>query len=136
MAQIEQLQKVYYCPLKTNRRVDDSGGTAPYQRVDKLVWSVQQLQQCKSIKIRGFPKDKKVKLFRVTVSTNTTEYIVTNDLTQDSTDNTQQVCAVRWKTPAVSPRSQTNYRYRVLPVSQGSHSTQSHCLCVAGLDTT
>ena len=27
MAQIDQLQKVYYCPLKTNRRVDDSGGT-------------------------------------------------------------------------------------------------------------
>ena len=26
MAQIDQLEKVYYCPLKTNRRVDDSGG--------------------------------------------------------------------------------------------------------------
>lgn len=29
MAQIDQLQKVYYCPLKSNRRVDDSVGTLP-----------------------------------------------------------------------------------------------------------
>ena len=70
MAQIDQLQKVYYCPLKTNRRVDDSGGTQPYQRIDELVWSAEDLQQGKLIKVRGFPTDKKVKLFRVTVSTN------------------------------------------------------------------
>ena len=31
MAQIDQLDKLYYCPLKTKRRVDDSGGTAPYR---------------------------------------------------------------------------------------------------------
>ncbi len=51
-----------YCPLKTNRRVDESGGTAPYVRVDELVWSDEQLQQGKLIKIRGFPKDHKLKL--------------------------------------------------------------------------
>jgi hypothetical protein len=70
MAQIDQLGKVYYCPLKMNRRVDDSGGTAPYERVDALLWSNHELEQGKLIKIRGCPKDKKVKLFRVTVSTN------------------------------------------------------------------
>ncbi len=70
MAQIDQLEKVYYCPLKANRRVDDSGGTQPYQRIAQLVWHSEELQQGKQIKIRGFPKDKKVKLFRVTVSTN------------------------------------------------------------------
>lgn len=97
MAQIDQLQKVYYCPLKTNRRVDDSGGIAPYQRVDELVWSVQQLQQGKLIKIRGFPSDKKVKLFRVTVSTNRTDFVVTNDNAQDTTDAVLDVCGIRWK---------------------------------------
>lgn len=97
MAQIDQLQKVYYCPLKTNRRVDDSGGTASYQRVNELVWSVQELQQGKSIKIRGFPASKKVKLFRVTVSTNRTDFVVTNDNTQASTDAVQKVCCIRWK---------------------------------------
>ena len=29
MAQIDALEKVYYCPLKCNRRVDDSAGTQP-----------------------------------------------------------------------------------------------------------
>ena len=36
MLHIEQLQKIYYCPLKANRRVDDSGGQHPYQRIDQL----------------------------------------------------------------------------------------------------
>jgi hypothetical protein len=97
MAQIEQLQKVYYCPLKTNRRVDDSGGTAPYQRIDQLVWSAKDLQQGKLIKVRGFPPDKKVKLFRATVSTNRTDFVATGDLSQASTNVVQDVCAVRWK---------------------------------------
>jgi hypothetical protein len=77
--------------------VDDSGGTEPYQRIDELVWSSEELTQGKLIKVRGFPRDKKVKLFRVTVSTNRTDFVVTNDLTQDSTDATQEVCGIRWK---------------------------------------
>jgi len=97
MAQIDQLEKLYYCPLKCNRRVDDSGGTQPYQRVDELSWSVDELQHAKLIKVRGFPRDKKVKLFRVTVSTNRTEFVATNDLAQAATDATQDVCDVRWK---------------------------------------
>lgn len=97
MAQIDQLKKVYYCPLKANRRVDDSGGNQPYQRIDELAWNVDELQHGKLIKVRGFPKDKKVKLFRVTVSTNRTEFVATNDLAQASTDAVQDVCGVRWK---------------------------------------
>jgi Transposase DDE domain len=97
LAQIDALDKIYYCPLKRNRRVDDSGGTQPYQRIDELVWSSEELQHGKLIKVRGFPRDKKVKLFRVTVSTNRTDFVVTNDLTQDSTDVTQEVCGTRWK---------------------------------------
>jgi len=97
MAQIDQLEKLYYCPLKANRRVDDSGGSAPYVRVDELVWRIEDLQQGKLLKVRGFPKDKKVKLFRVTVSTHRTDYVVTNDLSQASTDAVQQVCDIRWK---------------------------------------
>jgi len=56
-----------------------------------------ELKQGKVIKIKAFPQAKKVKLFRVTVSTNRTEYIATNNLTQDSTDAVQQVCDIRWK---------------------------------------
>ena len=69
MATVEELGKVYYCPLKTNRLVDDSGGDEPYKRIDQLSWTATESRQGKLIKVRGFPKDKKVKLFRVIVST-------------------------------------------------------------------
>lgn len=94
---IESLQKLYYCPLKDNRRVDDSGGERAYQRVDSLEWSKPELAYGKRIKIRGFPKDHKVQLFRVEVSTHRTDYVVTNDPAQDSTEATQEVCGIRWK---------------------------------------
>jgi len=97
MTQIDQLGKVYYCPLKCNRRIDDSSGTQPYQRIDELNWTAEELQQGKLVKVRGFPKDKKVKLFRVTVSTNRTDFVATNNLSQDSIDAVQDVCDVRWK---------------------------------------
>jgi hypothetical protein len=135
MAQVDQLEKVYYCPLKTNRRVDDSGGSAPYQRIDELLWSSEELQQGKLIKIRGFPKHKKVKLLGVTVSTNRTEFIATNDLSQTSTDAVQDACGIRWKTIGVSPRVKAVNPSRSLSVSQSANSTKSHRLCLAGLES-
>ncbi len=97
MLYIEQLGKVYYCPLKDNRQVDDAAAAAPYRRVDSLLWSLPQHKHGKVIKIKGFPKDHKVKLFRVVLSTQRTDYVVTNDLTQDDTQAAQDACGVRWK---------------------------------------
>lgn len=94
---IESLQKIYYCPLKDNRQVDDSGGVRPYQRADSLAWNEYERQHGKTIKIKGFPKDHKVQCFWVEVSTHRTDWIVTNDPAQDSTEATQQVCGFRWK---------------------------------------
>jgi hypothetical protein len=94
---IESFQKFYYCPLKDNRQVDDSGGVRPFRRVDALEWSAAELAHGKRVKIKGFPQDHKVQLFRVAVSTHRTDYVVTNDLTQASTDATQEACGVRWK---------------------------------------
>lgn len=96
MLLIGSLHKIYYCPLKDNRQVDDSGSTQPYQRVDSLVWTEYELQHGKKIKIKGFPKDHKVQCFRVAVSTHRTDWIVTNDPAQDSTQTTQEVCGFRW----------------------------------------
>jgi hypothetical protein len=96
MAQIDLLGKIYYCPLKRNRRVDDSQGRLPYRRVDELDWERAALTEGKFIKIRGFPKDKKVKLFRVTVSSLRTEFVATNDLAQNSTDAAQKESGFRW----------------------------------------
>jgi IS4 transposase len=101
MAVIDELEKIYYCPLKCNRLVDDSGGQAPYRRLDSLEWSDDEIERGKLIKIRGFPADKKVKLFRVTVSSHRTDFVVTNDMTQDSTQATTDICGVRWKIEVV-----------------------------------
>ena len=87
---IESLEKYYYCPLKDNRQVDDSGGTQPYQRVDSLNWSETELQHGKQLKIKGFPKDHKVQCFRVVVSTRRTDWSVTNDPAQDSIEATRR----------------------------------------------
>ncbi len=97
MVFIESLRKVYYCPLKDNRQVDDSDGQRPYGRVDALSWREPEVAHGKRIKIKGFPKDHKVRLFRVEVSTHRTDWIVTNDSTQNSTKATQEVCGFRWK---------------------------------------
>ena len=97
MLQIEQLDKIYYCPLKDNRQVDDSGGTEPYQGVDSLSWTKTEAQEGKLIKIKGFPGAHKVKLFRIVLSTQRTDYIVTNEMEQDNLEIVQDVCGFRWK---------------------------------------
>ena len=87
MLLIESLQKVYYCPLKANRQVDDSGDQQPDPRLDTLDWSQTELQQDKRLKIKGFPKDHKVQGFGVVVSTHRTDFVVTNDLAQSSNES-------------------------------------------------
>ena len=87
-------RKTDYCPIKRNRKVDDSGVTSPYRRVDELEWSALELEKGKLIKVRNFPSQKKVKLFRVTVSPHRTEFVVTNDLSQSSTQGTLLSCAL------------------------------------------
>lgn len=97
MLHIERLQKVYYAPLKDNRQVDESGGAGGYQRVDSLTWTDAEARQGKQVHIKAFPKDHQVKLFRLVLSSKRTDFIATNDLAQDSTQATQEVCGLRWK---------------------------------------
>lgn len=94
---IESLGKFYYVPLKCNRQVDDSGSVLKYKRVDELNWNSVDLTLGKTIKIKEFPKEHKVKLFRVVASDNRTDWVITNDLSQNSTGDTQKACAIRWK---------------------------------------
>lgn len=97
MALIDNLGKIYYVPLKKNRLVDDTNGSQKYQQIEQLIWTKSEQEKGKIIKIKKFTKDKKVKLFRVTVSTNRTEYIATNELTQSSTELVKKECGLRWK---------------------------------------
>jgi len=94
---IEDLKKIYYCPLKDNRQVDDSGAILPYRRVDGLDWSDVEKEHGKIVKLKGFPRDHKVKLFRVVLSTQRTDYVVTNDFAQNNMQAVQEVCGLRWK---------------------------------------
>ena len=94
---IEDLGKIYYCPLKKNRLVDNTGGIEKYKSLEKMEGKESEIVQGKLIKIKGFPQDKKVKLFRVTISINRTEHMVTNDLNQNSITAIKRVCKERGK---------------------------------------
>ena len=72
--------KIFYCPLKANRKVDDSQAQQPYRAVSSLDWSLAELAGGKLVKIHKFPLDVKVKLFRVAVTTDRTDWLITNDL--------------------------------------------------------
>jgi hypothetical protein len=89
--------KLFYCPLKSNRKVDESGEKQPYQPVSSLQWSPAEEQAGKTVKIHKFPMNMKVKLFRVPFSTERTDFIVTNDMTQPTLEGVQQANGRRWK---------------------------------------
>ena len=89
-------QKTFYCPIKSNRKVDDSGGQQPYQPVSYLTWSAQEVEQGKLVKVHKMPADTRLKLFRVLVSTHRTDYIVTNDLAQQDTTAAEEKSGIRW----------------------------------------
>jgi len=97
MRTIEVLGKIYYCPIKANRTVDDTNGEHPHQRVDCLSWSADEQEHGKTVHLKSFPKGHRLKLFRLVLSTQRTDYVVTNDLSQNSADDVQTVCAIRWK---------------------------------------
>lgn len=93
----KDLQKTYYCPLKSNRLVKDRGTEGEHVPVDSLEWSPEEQNKGRTIHVHKFPKNQYVKLFRFAVSTDRTDYVVTNDLSQDSTSDAQKESAIRWK---------------------------------------
>ena len=96
MMHIDRAGKLFYCPLKANRKVDDSQGEKPYKAVSELEWFNDEMLRGKLVKVHGFPGDYKVKLFRV-AATNRTEHVATNDLSQDSAVAVKEMCGIRWK---------------------------------------
>jgi hypothetical protein len=96
MKAIEKAKKIYYCPLKSNRQVTQSPED-PYNRVDSLTWRDHEIEEGKIVHLKKFPKGHQVKLFRIELSTQRTEYVVTNDHSQDSTHAARKESAIRWK---------------------------------------
>ena len=93
---IESIKKTYYCPPKSNRLVDASNGSKPYQRIDTLHWTAAEQTSGKRVKLHKFPKHNKVKVFRV-ASSRRTDYVVTHDLSQSNVSGVRQMGNARWK---------------------------------------
>jgi len=59
MTRLINAGKLFYCPVKKNRRVDDSGGLRPYQSVEALAWVPAEERAGKTVKLprvrRGHP---------------------------------------------------------------------------------
>jgi hypothetical protein len=96
MQHVDSLGKHYYAPLKDNRNVTKISSPTSYQAVSKLQLSEEELTNGTEIHIKGFAKDKHVTLFKLTVSTNRVNYIVTNDKSQKSSKAAQDAFGFRW----------------------------------------
>lgn len=109
MLQLDDADKVFYCPVKSNRLACDRPESRIHQWVSTLDWSQADLSAGKSVHIKDFPKDYYLRLFRLPFSTERTEYVVTNacrinerkadkaaTVTQPTAVGAQQACAVRW----------------------------------------
>ncbi len=68
-----------------------------HQRVDKLVWDETETEHGKLIHIKDFPKGHRVKVFRLVLSTKRTDYVVTNDIDQDSARAANDNRGLCWK---------------------------------------
>lgn len=93
----KDLKKIFWCPVKANRLVHEGTALSVATNVEKLVWSDHDLVHGKNVHVKGFPAGFQMKLFRLVVSADRTDYVVTNDITQDSTDIARKECAIRWK---------------------------------------
>ena len=97
MLHIESLKKLYYCPLKSNRLVNESGQRGDYHRVNSLAWSAGEELAGKQVHLRDFPKGHQLKLFRLPLSTKRTDYVVTNDPSDPNAEAVQEASGLRWK---------------------------------------
>ncbi|MGL4608778.1 MAG: IS701 family transposase [Trueperaceae bacterium] len=101
LKKLEGYGKIYYCTIKGNRNVCEQtsfspGEEAHYQRADELLWSRTEEQSGKLVHLHTFPKGHTVKLFRLVLSDKRTDYLITNEVTQHSTQAAQEAFRPRW----------------------------------------
>jgi hypothetical protein len=98
---IEKYGKIYYCTIKSDRKVCEQSsfieGEQPlYLRADELLWSTTEDHSGKLVHLHKFPKGHTVKLFRLVLSDKRTDYLMTNEVTQHSTQAAQEAFRPRW----------------------------------------
>lgn len=103
--------KLFVCAIKSNRlfspdatvddRTDDQKRIAKkkggYSGVQDLPWGGTAQATGYHGKLKDLPAKRLVKLFRIVVSTDKTEYIITNDVAIMTTDDARKESAIRWK---------------------------------------
>jgi hypothetical protein len=45
-------KKTFYCPLKSNRKVDDSGGKEAYKQIQECFWTDEDIEKGKLVKLQ------------------------------------------------------------------------------------
>jgi hypothetical protein len=110
MLQIDDANKVFYCPVKSNRLVCDQLDSKVHHPAGTLAWSQTEAQEGKSVHVKDFPKDFYLRLFRLPFSTERTDHVVTNaeriaakkaaaglpPVAQPTADLARQASKVRW----------------------------------------
>jgi hypothetical protein len=96
MLHIHNANKLFYCQLKSNRLVCDQPETKQHHPMSSLVLSDAEIEKGKRVHLHDFPKDFYLSLFRLTLSTERTDYVVTNATTRPTAHDAQKACAVRW----------------------------------------
>lgn len=95
---IDELGKKFYCPIKPNRLVKTINlagkQSQKYASVDSISWNEEQQVIGQEVKVKNL--DMSVKLYKVPVSTNRTDYVLTNDMSENTTENIATKQKMRW----------------------------------------
>ncbi|MCG8340395.1 MAG: transposase, partial [Cytophagales bacterium] len=96
MYTIHEYGKIFYCPIKSNRLV--SGVDHQYHPipVKDLEWCEEDLPCGQRVHLWKMHKNFHVPLFRIS-ATGRTDFVVTHDLSQNSSHSVQIAYAMRWK---------------------------------------
>lgn len=123
---IESPEKIYHCPLRANRQVDDSGAKCPYWR-DSLE-RCKRFAHGKTIKIKGFPKHHKGEVVPGW-GVDTPHGLGCHQRPHSGlfAGHTRRVRPAL-EDRAVSSRGQTTDQNRALPTPHSAHPAQSHRL--------
>lgn len=101
MNQIMDWDKLFVCAIKSNRLFSpdevDENGKHVQQAVKALDWSNEHATSGYHGRLKGLPRKRLLKLFRIVVGSDKTEYVVTNDVTITTADDARKESAIRWK---------------------------------------
>ncbi|MAZ40213.1 MAG: transposase [Legionellales bacterium] len=96
MLHIHHMEKLFYCPLRKNRLTRPLDSDEKYQHVSLLNWDEESYKTGQLVQLKNMPKEIPLKLFSISVSPNRIDRVVTNDTNQSCSDDTKNICAIRW----------------------------------------